>query len=102
ELRLGKIRAGFAQDFIGALQLAVLALQCLDALAFFGRLTIPHAAVTFGLTNPRKHACAAAFPPYSRSCRQSRRWRPTANCSHVGVQIPDAQHADELPGGKVW
>lgn len=51
-LRLGKIRGGLAQDLIGLLQLAVLALQGLDPLAFSSGRAFTTPLITFGLTDP--------------------------------------------------
>jgi len=52
ELRLGKIRTGQTQNLVGFAQLAVLALQSLETLAFFGGR--PRALTGIGLlaTNP--------------------------------------------------
>src|SRR3954451_19051665 len=52
ELRLGKIRARLAQDLVGLTQLAVLALQRLQLLGYFGRNAGTLAAVDRRLLHP--------------------------------------------------
>ena len=49
ELRLGKIRAGLAQDLVGLAKLPVLALQRLHPLALVGRRASSTALVALGL-----------------------------------------------------
>ena len=52
ELRLGKIRAGQAQNLLGLAQLPVLSLQGLDALTFFAGRAWALAGVGLMAANP--------------------------------------------------
>src|SRR5262249_60574574 len=52
ELRLGKIRAGLAQNLVGLAQLADLALERLDPLAIISGRAGPFALVALGLSHP--------------------------------------------------
>ena len=93
ELRLGKIRAGLAQDLVGLAQLAVLPLQRLDALALVSGRAGPPALVALGLPDPVRQGlrCAADLGrnrgdrrPLGRVLRAVLQHHPHRALTHLG------------------